>query len=272
MLTLNNAQLNIAVLDPAADQDRFGARYCTGGYIFQVTDQRQGDLLSGPSYPYSFNWFDGQGIPDSFRTHLSDPGDADNPIELGIGIGLISRATNQVVEFCKWDVSEEAGKLLFVTTQSFLGWSFELTRELRLHHRTLESVTKLRSTGEDAVPIYWFPHPFFPHYASGEACKCNINVRLPVNAGFELLPNGFIGQKSLPWDRRGYFLELDFDKNQPLVVFQKHPKLGLLCASFSYAPAYFPIWGNKNTFSFEPYYKQYVSKNEEASWTVTYDF
>jgi hypothetical protein len=56
-----------------------------------------------------------------------------------------------------------------------------------------------------------------------------------------------------------------------LTVLQKHPKLGLLGVSFSYAPTYFPIWGNKNTFSFEPYLQTEVAPGAETAWTVTYD-
>jgi hypothetical protein len=272
MFTLTNAQLTVTVLDPNADQARFGARYCTGGYIYQITDAQHGDLLSGPTYPHAFNWFDGQGIPDSFRTHLVDPNNTNNPVELGIGIGLINRADHQVTEFCTWEVADDRDTMRFTTTQSFLGWSFELTRELRLVQRSLISRTQLKNTGQDAVPIYWFPHPFFPHYATGETCKCNIPIRMPENAGFELLPNGFIGEKNQPWDRRGHFQELEFDAGQALVVLQKHPKIGLIAATFSFSPAYFPIWGNRNTFSFEPYYQQLVAPGDEVAWTVTYDF
>jgi hypothetical protein len=272
MLSLNNAQLNVAVLDPVADQERFGARYCTGGYILQVTDQRIGDLIGGPSYPFSFNWFDGAGLPESFRTHLADPNDANNTIELGIGIGRIDRSNNKVLEFCLWEVTEERDALHFKTAQSYLAWSFELVHTLRLTHRTLTSELRLKSTGQAAVPVYWFPHPFFPHYPGGECCKLNVGVRLNDSPGYELLPSGFIGQKNLPWDRRGFFQELDFDKGQPVTLLQRHPKLGLIAATCSYAPAYFPIWGNKNTFSFEPYYQRDVAPGEEASWSITYDF
>jgi hypothetical protein len=270
MLSLSNAHMLVAVLDPVADQARFGARYCTGGYIYQITDQRCGDLLSGPTYPFSFNWFDGQGIPDSFRTHLVDPVDTANPFELGIGIGLVKKADGKVTEFCRWQVTETNDTLTFETTQSYQGWAFTLTRSLRLQCRSLISETRLKNTGKDVVPINWFPHPFFPHYETGEACKCNLAVRLPDSPGYELLPNGFIKQKNLPWGR-GFFHELDFDKGQPLTVLQKHPKLGLLGVSFSYAPTYFPIWGNKNTFSFEPYLQTEVAPGAETAWTVTYD-
>ena len=36
MFSINNAYLNVAILDPIADQSRFGSRYCTGGYIFKL--------------------------------------------------------------------------------------------------------------------------------------------------------------------------------------------------------------------------------------------
>ena len=42
------------------NQHLLGARYCTGGYIFQVSDPVHGDLLSTPARP--FNAFDGQGL------------------------------------------------------------------------------------------------------------------------------------------------------------------------------------------------------------------
>ena len=272
MLTLNNAQLTVSVLDPVADRGRFGARYCTGGYVFQVADQRVGDLLSGPTYPHDFNWFDGQGLPESFRTHLADPHEPNNTIELGIGIGKIDRADQKVLEFCEWEIAEERDAMRFKTTQTYLGWSFEVTRTLRLIGRTLTSETSLKATGRDAVPVYWFPHPFFPHYPGGECCKLNVGVRLQDSPGYELLPSGFIGQKGLPWDRRGYFQELDFDRGRPVTLLQRHPKLGLIAATCSYAPAYFPIWGNKNTFSFEPYLEQSVEPGAEANWWIEYDF
>ena len=67
MYPLSNTDLQVELLDPLADQARFGIRYCTGGYIFQITDARHGPLLTGPTYPEDFNWFDGQGIPDAFN-------------------------------------------------------------------------------------------------------------------------------------------------------------------------------------------------------------
>ena len=53
---------------------------------------------------------------------------------------------------------------------------------------------------------------------------------------------------------------------------QKHPAAGLIAASCSYIPGFFPIWGNCNTFSWEPFLERTVFKNQTLSWSISYDF
>src|SRR4029078_5315433 len=119
MYTLTSDSLEVSILDPLADQQRFGTRYCTGGYIFQVSDRRLGALLSGPTYPDSFNWFDGQGIPDAFNlSPLRDPADA-SAEALIIGIGVCDLEQNKVVEFCSWKVQQQPSEISMATTQTF---------------------------------------------------------------------------------------------------------------------------------------------------------
>jgi hypothetical protein len=271
MLSINNAYLNVTLVDPVADRERLGTRYNTGGFIFQVTDHRVGTLLSGPTYPDSYNTFDGQGIPDAFATHLGNPDDANDPIWLGIGIGLYDKPRNQVIEFCAWEISEQPGCVRFTTSQAHLGWSLQLTRELTLANRTLKSETWLKNTGATPLPARWYPHPFFPLYEGGECCKLNLPVTMPDNPGYELAPSGFIRQKNLPWGR-GFFQGLSVPQGQSVAFLQKHPKLGLVAASCSYAPAWMPIWGNKYTFSFEPYFEHSITPGGETCWSITYDF
>ena len=87
MYSLTNDQLSVEVLDPIADQARLGARYCTGGYIFQIHDPHVGALLSGPTYPDAFNTFDGQGIPDAFNLGpLRAVGAATEALIIGVGL------------------------------------------------------------------------------------------------------------------------------------------------------------------------------------------
>ena len=53
---------------------------------------------------------------------------------------------------------------------------------------------------------------------------------------------------------------------------QKHPKVSLVAATCSYKPIWMPIWGNRYTFSFEPYLEQLVATGDEYNWSITFDF
>jgi hypothetical protein len=67
-----------------------------------VDDARHGPLVNGPTYPESYNAFDGQGIPDAFQPHIQVEGG----LALGIGIGLID-TRSKIVEPCMWSIEIE---------------------------------------------------------------------------------------------------------------------------------------------------------------------
>lgn len=71
---------------------------------------------------------------------------------------------------------------------------------------------------------------------------------------------------------RGYLKHSDSAAAAPLMVLQRHPALGLLAATVSYCPSYFPIWGNGRTFSWEPYLERTVPAGSEEEWSVDYEF
>ncbi len=271
MYTLKSESLHVSILDPVADQHRFGPRYCTGGYIFQIEDARHGPLLSGPTYPDDFNWFDGQGIPDAFNLgplrHPTTP----TATALIVGVGLCDTELNQVSEFCRWDVREEASAITMQSAQTFERFALELERTVALYGRTVRSTTRLRNTGSLPIPIRWFPHPFFPHVEGDELCRFNIPVRVPDNPSYDLAESGFIRRKGWPWED-GRFQSLDHAARSPLVVLQRHPSLGLIAATCSYAPGFFPIWGNPHTFSWEPYLERTIAGGQELTWWIDYDF
>lgn len=270
MYMLSNEELEVALLDPVADQARFGPRYCTGGYIFQVTDSRHGPLLTGPTYPESFNWFDGQGIPDAFNLHpLRDP--AAPSLALIIGIGVCELEQRRVEEFCSWEVQAGPAAIEFQTAQAFHGYALELRRTVGLAGRTLRSATRLRNTGRQPIPVCWFPHPFYPQPKTPELCRLNAPVAMPDNPGYELGANGFIRRRAWP-SQQGFYQALDHGAQAPLVVLQRHPTLGMVAASCSYAPSFFPIWGNRNTFSWEPFLERTVAPGQELAWEIAYDF
>lgn len=271
MYTLQNDTLEVSILNPILNQDRFGTRYCTGGYIFQITDAQHGPLLTGPTYPDTFDAFNGQGIPDAFnRSPLRE---LDDPPEtaLIIGIGMCNLADNTVTEFCHWDIQHSETEITLSTKQTHQKFSLELTRTVALNGRTIRSYSHLKNTGRPFIPISWFPHPFFPHPKTDELCRLNIDVDFPENPGYEWAGSGFINRKDWPWEK-GYFQALNHNAKTNVVVFQKHPALGLIAATTSYVPSLFPIWGNPITFSWEPYYEHTIAPGQETSWWIDYEF
>jgi hypothetical protein len=288
MLSLSNDQLTVSVLDPVADRQLLGSRYCTGGYIYEVTDRRLGIITSGPGYPTEVPppVFDGQGMPEAFPSFLwpgvekvsADVGPAVDTRMLVIGVGMVRSTVPEefrvmpVDEFCAWRVTGGSGSIRMETKQEFAGWALDLTREVKLVNRSVISVTTLKNVGRQPIKFRWFPHPFFPNPV-GECCKYNVPVTIPEHIGYELLENGWIATKhDQPWPRAGYFLSLHSDSTDRLVTLQRHPLLGTIAATCSYTASWLPIWGNLNTFSFEPYLDDSVAPGAESTWSVSYDF
>jgi len=279
MYTLKNDALEVTIVDPIADRERLGTRYCSGGYIFSVTDPDHGDLLSGPTHPDGFNTFDGQGIPDAFNlaplTGLMSPRTKGVPVPadslaLILGIGICDLARNEVTEWCDWDVSETADTIKMVTMHDFRGYQVTLTRTVALTGRTIRSATTL-ANARRPLSFRWFPHPFYPHPGTDELIKLNVDVSFPVNEGYEMGDNGFILRRGSDW-KRGYYQALDHKATRPITVLQKHPKLGLVAAATSYIPDFFPIWGNANTFSWEPFFERSLAPGQSLSWWIDYEF
>jgi hypothetical protein len=271
MYTLTSDTLEVQILDPVADQERFGTRYCTGGYIFQVIDARQGELLTGPTYPESFNWFDGQGIPDAFNLGpLRDP-DGSGTLALILGVGICDLASDQVVDFCEWDVEAAPNGIQMKTTHDYGGFVMSIERSVSLRGRTIHSATRVHNGGTRLTPIRWFPHPFYPQPATDELCRFNLPVSMPFNQGYTITESGFVARAAWP-DQKGFYQALDHDGRAPLTVLQRHPILGLVAAICSYTPTFFPIWGNQHTFSWEPFYERTLAPGQSTNWSIAYLF
>lgn len=271
MFTLGNEQLEVTLLDPVADRERFGTRYCTGGYIFQVADRKLGNLMSGPTFPDSFNVFDGQGIPDAFSVNPPRIPEGGRDEVLIPGIGNCAVAERKVLEWCQWEVERQASQVRFSTRQVLGEASLELVRTVELHERSVRSHTHIKNGPKGGLQLRWYPHPFYPHPQRDELIKLNVPVAFPDNPGYEFGPNGFIRRRNWPWTE-GRFQALDHQADRPLVVVQRHPVLGMVSATCSYIPAFFPIWGNARTFSWEPYLERLLYSGQELAWWISYDF
>lgn len=270
MFNLTNDSLEVQLLDPIPDRARFGVRYCTGGYIFQVRDRTRGDLLSGPTFPDSFNWFDGQGIPDAFNL-----GPLNSNKTLGealfIGIGVCDTQARTVKSFCDWKIVRNTKDVSFDTQQTYEDFSLTLTRTVSLHERTIRSHTLLTNVGKAPIPMRWFPHPFYPQTATDELLWINAPLNWRDANGYTRLPNGFIARTGWPWTD-GHYHPLDHDATAPLILLQRHPTLGFVTATCSYVPDYFPIWGNAATFSWEPFLERTVFAGQSYGWWIDYSF
>jgi hypothetical protein len=274
MHEIKNDQLTVTLLDPNTDRDRLGARYCAGGYIFQVTDSKLGPLMSGPTYPNDYNVFDGQGIPDAFNlSPLRSVGEASETLIPGVGICDLdpNYQKNGVKTFSDWTVEIQKDNARMVTQQAYREWSLTLERVVTLMGRTIRSWIKLSNTGRAFIPMRWFPHPFYPH-AGDELIKLNIGVSFGESAGYELQSNGWIARKSWPWAGGGHYQALDHNATERLVIQQRHPLLGTVSATCSYVPDFFPIWGNANTFSWEPFFERQIAPGQSLDWFIDYDF
>ena len=270
MLILQNNQLKIELLHPEADQAQMGARYCTGGYIYQVHDAKHGPVLTGPTYPDSFNWFDGQGIPDAFNL---SPVHSTQTLgrALVIGTGVCDLPTRKVLTFAEWEVTQTRHRVQFDTLQEFEEAKLALTRTVSLAERTIRSHTQLHNVGSAFIPVRWFPHPFYPQTESDELIWVNAPLRWRADATYVQQTNGFIARAAWPWTS-GHYLALDHDAQSPLLLLQRHPLLGLVSAACSYVPDFFPIWGNAHTFSWEPFLERLVAPGQTLTWYIDYTF
>ncbi len=286
MIDLQSSGLRVTLLDPRADLERCGSRYCVGGYIWQITDDVHGALLSGPQYPNpNPSPFDGQGIPEAFEIALGQDSAPVGEDVWVIGVGRVKRTSpvkpfhvrnNFVVtEFCPWDVHIELAVCTMVSRQKFQGWDFELTRQIRLSGRTVTSKTSLRNLNDTPVPLRWFAHPFFPH--AGWPCTrfnvdCDLIRYLPLSGGFTIDSAGQISRSpEFDW-KAGCFQLLNLPFGYPLEAFQKHPALGEVKVECRFPVAWMPIWANANTVSFEPYYHSALPSFGTAEWAMAYHF
>ncbi|MFH1084355.1 MAG: hypothetical protein V1772_01145, partial [Chloroflexota bacterium] len=178
-----------------------------------------------------------------------------------------------VREYCVWQVTKAPGRIEMSTTQALGDYALELVRVVTLAGRTVASTTTLRNKTRGELPFRWFPHPFYPLTADGELCRFSVPVSFPENPGYQWAPSGYIARKLEGWDTaRGHFQGLTYVATGKVQVAQRHPILGLTLATCDYTPTSIPIWGNRNTFSFEPYYERSLWPGQEATWGMIYDF
>ena len=282
MLTIKNDQLTLSLLDPQKDGHLLGTRYCHGGYIWQIEDNKLGPLLSGPKSPDLPDPFDGQGMPEAFETALSYYPTSEGDTVLIVGVGEVLRTSGnepfhsrwnpQIKKSCSWIIQTEHDNIIMKADQSFKGYSFTLTKKVVLTARTVTSFTEIVNLGPNPIPLKWFAHPFFPLNPDFSCCKLSLPVSIPPNPGFSLSSDEYIYMnKNFNWES-GCYRSLGIPWNRPLNVSVKHPLLNQILINCKFSPSWLPIWANSKTFSLEPFYFQMSVPKSTASWTIEYHF
>jgi hypothetical protein len=282
MFVLEGGGLALTILDPHADSAKLGSRYCSGGYVWQVTDARHGPLLSGPRFPDAEPpVFDGQGLPEVFETALGQDTAKVGEDVWVIGVGRVRRESAvrpfhvrdnpTVVERVPWSVERGAQSITMRSHETFREFEFALARTVSLEERTLTSSTTLENVGALALPLRGFAHPFFP-WAGSECFRASLACELPKNPGFSLNEHGVVERRAEHDWARGCYVVPRVALGGELHVTQQHPALGELNVSCLFPLAGLALWGNERTVSFEPFHATVLEPRGSSTWSVEYRF
>jgi hypothetical protein len=279
MLHLQNHELRLDLLDPIADAERLGPRYCWGGYIWQVHDAKLGPLVSGPEFPKpNPTPFNGQGLPESFR-HRSRGGAPytwSGNTGIAIGAGILSAGENDTVtltEPCRWTITPFADHLVFQTRQAAAGLSYELSRKVELRNRTITSFTQLTNVGDTPLALEWFAHPFWVLTDGRARLKLPAGTTTPENPGFTIAADGTLTfKRPFVSNDDSQFALLALPRGRELTVSIDHPTLARVLFATSFVPDECPVWANAHTVSVEPYLTLRLASGETRHWHVWHEF
>ena len=278
MAQLSNAQLRIDLLDPVTDRALLGPRFCWGGFIWQVHDQRLGPLLSGPEWPEPApNPWNAQGLPESFR-HRTRGGVAltwqgEHGVAIGAGELCLNDAGEAVVVSpCEWEIASEPSAVNFHTRQRAGGFDYELTRRIELRERIVTSISELTNHAEKPLQFEWFAHPFFALTDGLISAEFPEGTKLGENPGFDLVGRTLNQKQRFAAAKAGH---MDFLKLPQEGIFSaqlNHPAISRVGFECSFIPTECVIWGNSNTFSIEPYQTIAVASGQTGRWKLEYVF
>jgi hypothetical protein len=282
VLALEGDGITVSVLEPGADLARLGSRYCSGGYVWQVTDERHGELLAGPCYPAPEPPpFDGQGAPEVFELALGQHESALGHDVYVLGVGRVRRESPvrpfhvrdnpTVTERAEWDLDVTRSSLRATTSAEFRSFGLELVRKLEVSGRTLTSTTRVTNLGAPALPLRWFAHPFFP-WADARCCRLSLEYALPPGAALLEDDGGFVTRRAGADWASGHYVVPRVALGGELSVEQCHPKLGAVHVRCRFPLGGLALWGNARTFSFEPFFQTLLESGSAVSWSIQYVF
>lgn len=281
MFELKNDRWVIQVLDPVADADRLGSRYMHGGYIWAVKDIATGaDLFSGPCYPDPVPpIFDGQGLPEVFRHSDKDTNEVlmkEGDESLIVGIGKANWTDGlQIAEKVNWEIEQREDVIVFTCSDALAGWSYHLMREVRSDEESIIVATQLESTGEKALNIEWFAHPFFHVDDLNVSMKFHEQMALPAGTRCYQQKKDWVKFDKENWVEGGEFAWLEntpVKTGKPLMAVHDNEKGINFYLHSTPEIARIAFWANEHTVSLEPYMKFDLQPGDRYDWETNYVF
>jgi hypothetical protein len=279
MISIASGQLRVDLLDPAdpADRLRQGTRFCWGGYIWQVHAAQAGSLLAGPEWPSSTpSAYNGQGMPEVFKPESLRHDRAVGETDLIIGVGEVRRVPGsppQLLRPCEWTVRATNDAAEFTTRQTLGAVDLLLVRRIALEGRSLTSSTSLSNRGAIAVRVVAFAHPFFPLLDGRLSCRLSPGYTIGSNPGFTLNERGLlIFTRPFLLASDNEYHPLTYPHGSAFEAVISHPAVGSVRMSADMTPDRCFVWGNRHTWSIEPYFEPEVPPRLTATWSVAYEF
>ncbi len=280
MQTIQRGAFELVFVDPVADRHLLGDRYCWGGYLWQLRDGMGRELLSGPEYPEpSPRPFNGQGLPEVFRSWDKQSGELLNIDENGeglvLGVGqvrVVEGRKLEVVRPCVWEILEEASGVVYRTRDAHGERAYELERRWTVDGHTLISATQVRSRGRATLDVHWYPHPFFPVTPGGTRFSVTPDVTMAgEHAGYTRDGRGWKTTAACD-NNNGCFEWLHAVYGPQLRWTVAHPLCHHVTVVGDFTTAYMPVWCNANTISLEPHVVHALEEGEAAGWAQSYTF
>jgi|GEM_PF-549784 hypothetical protein len=271
MITLENDELILSVIDPAEDLSLAGSRYCTGGYVFQIEHREFGPIFSGPEHPGIPSGYNGQGIPETFCLQpikLS----AHEDRFLNLGVGITDAQFRKTFTPARWFEERKSSCLLHSTVHCLEEESLEihLRRKIAFSKNLVSSKTEIRNEGRNAIPITWFPHPFFYHPANtSDAWVECAGLRSRTTREPMALVQRDLRAKEYPFERP-FVQTFSFasDKERFSAFIRSRPFN--LTMRTDYIPSVVVFYSNDQCFSLEPYFERQCQPGEVLELEVSY--
>jgi hypothetical protein len=283
MFEISNGSLRLNVLDPVADAELAGMRYCRGGYVWSVSEVTGAVRTSGPRWsqqpPPAYH---GQGLPEVYccrskpdKEHLTID-DTGHGLIIGVGTVALSGPPDkpdlELLAPVRWHIERDERSVTMSCSDGWGPWAYALRRSVSLDDRTVLVGNEITNTGSFSLPVHWYAHPFFPPAADGAASIAIDGLTASDNdRAFPHHEDGLALSDQQDWDDIGDFAWLAGVEGNPLAA-RIRSAAGPVVMHCGRAIDRAALWANQHACSIEPFITSELQAFASRSWTMSYRF